>query len=194
MNRRDSEQAAHNLVSRLPDDGDAVLRVRAETIRVTFEQIELAGVEAANLNQNGVPTNLNNNNTYSRLMGLTGVGANAASNLNSTINSGTQAMANNLTGNAQAVGSDITGVGNAQAAGTVGQANAYGGALQGAGNAIGGAMSLSSLLGAQNASNSGGTSGAFNVGNPYAGAGGNTGFIGAQNTYDPYSNQLQAPS
>lgn len=161
------------------------------TASQAFNDVYNRALTSYQTNQNNF--NTNNNNTYSRLSGLAGLGANSAGNLNSTLNSGTQAMANNLTGNAQVVGNDLTGVGNAQAAGTVGQANAYGGAIQNGANAIGGTMTLAQLFGANNSSSSG-TSGAFTAGNPYAGAGANTGFIGSQNTYDPYSNQLQEPS
>ena len=131
------------------------------------------------------------NNQFSRLSSLAGLGENAAGSLNGILNSGSQAMANNLTGNAQVVGNDLMGVGNAQAAGTVGSANAYGGALTGATGAIGSGLTLSALLGAQNSSNNGATSGAFNVGNPYAGAGGNSGFIGGLSTYDSLGDSLQ---
>lgn len=97
--------------------------------------------------------NTSQNNLYNRLLGLTGVGENAAGTLNSNINSGTQSLASLLTGNAQAVGNDIMGVGNANASGTIGRANAYGGALQTGAGALGGAYTLAGLLGAQNASN-----------------------------------------
>lgn len=151
--------------------------------------------------------NTNNNNTYSRLSGLAGLGANSAGNLNSTLNSGTQAMANNLTGNAQIVGSDLMGVGNSQAAGTIGQANAYGGALTGATGAIGGGLTLSALLGASNASNSSNTyvpsvnngsfsySGGTEAGTGYAPAASGAGLWGNPAAYpqapnDPYAGQL----
>lgn len=128
------------------------------TASQAFNDVYNRALTSYQTNQNNY--NTNNTNTFNRLSGLAGLGANAASNLNSITNSGTQAMANNLTGNAQIVGNDITGVGNAQAAGTVGQANAYGGALQTGAGALGGAMTLQALLGAQNASNSGGGGGA----------------------------------
>lgn len=127
------------------------------TASQAFNDVYNRALTSYQTNQNNF--NTNNNNTYSRLSGLAGLGQNAASSLNSITNSGTQAMANNLTGNAQVVGNDLMGVGNAQAAGTVGQANAYGGALQTGAGALGGAMTLQGLFGAQNASNSGGGGG-----------------------------------
>jgi hypothetical protein len=73
--------------------------------------------------------------TLSSLMGVAGLGQNAAANTGN--NSAT--VSNGIAGT-------ITGAGNAQAAGTIGQANALSGAAQGAGNAY----FLSSLMGKNN--------------------------------------------
>jgi hypothetical protein len=104
-------------------------------------------------NQNNF--NTNNSNLYSRLFGIAGLGQNAASSLNNVQQQGTNSLTGNLLATAQLQGSDITGIGNAQAAGTIGQANAIGGALSNGANAIGQGVTLSSLLGARNASNPG---------------------------------------
>lgn len=109
-------------------------------------------------NQNNF--NTNNNNTYSRLSGLAGLGQGAASSLNSVQQSGTNNLTGNLLGTAQIQGNDLMGIGNAQAAGTIGQANAIGGAIGNGANAIGQGVTLSSLLGARNASNPSGPAGA----------------------------------
>lgn len=102
-------------------------------------------------NQNNF--NQNNSNLYSRLFGVSQLGQGAASSLNSAQQAGTNNLTGNLLGTAQIQGNDLMGVGNAQAAGTIGQANALGGALSGGANAIGQGITLSSLLGARNASN-----------------------------------------
>jgi hypothetical protein len=135
----------------------------------------------------GYQTNFNTfntgqNNLYNRLMGVSQLGAGSAANLNSVQQQGTNALANSMMGTAQLQGQDIMGGANAQAAGTIGANNALVGGLTGAANALGGAMGLQSILGAQNAG-SGQSSGAFQAGNPFAGAGGNSNFIGGLNTY-----------
>lgn len=99
--------------------------------------------------QSQYTTNLNSqqtqqNNIFSRLSAIAGLGQNAASN---TGTAGTQLG----TGAAQA----IAGAGASQAAGTVGSANALGSAVSGAGNAF----ALSSILGNNGAG--GGTSSPF---------------------------------
>lgn len=105
-------------------------------------------------NQNNF--NTNNSNLYNRLFGTAQLGQGAASSLNNVQQSGTNNLTGNLLGTAQIQGNDLMGVGNAQAAGTIGQANALGGAISGGANAIGQGVTLSSLLGARNASNPGG--------------------------------------
>jgi hypothetical protein len=102
-------------------------------------------------NQNNF--NTNNNNLYNRLFGVSGLGQNAASSLNSIQQAGTNNLTGNLLGTAQLQGNDLMGIGNAQAAGTIGQADAIGGAIGNGANAIGQGVTLSSLLGAHNASN-----------------------------------------
>ena len=78
----------------------------------------------------------NQNNTYQRLLGLSGLGLNAAQGSGQLI---------------QGIGGDIASLygqmGAAQAQGTIGAANAYGSILPGIANSIGGGYSLSSLLG-----------------------------------------------
>lgn len=93
------------------------------------------------------------NDLFNRLYSTTGLGANAAANLNSSTGNTTNALASGIMGNAQIVGNDIMGVGNAQAAGTVGSANALTAGIGGAANAIGQGVSLQSILGAMNSSN-----------------------------------------
>lgn len=93
------------------------------------------------------------NDLFNRLYSTTGLGANAAANLNNVTAGSTNALQSGILGNATQIGNDIMGVGNAQAAGTVGAANALQGGLQGAGNAIGQGISLQSILGAMNTSN-----------------------------------------
>jgi len=153
----------------------------------------LASTDYGNLfNQalSGYQTNFNTFNTqqneaYSRLMGLSGQGASSAAALNNVQQGGTNALANSLMGTAQEQGGYYTGAANAQAAGTIGSTNALVGGLSGAANAFGGAMTLNSILGAQNSSNAGGpTSGTFagGSGNPNAA---NQSFIGGLNTNEP---------
>ena len=152
----------------------------------------LASTDYGNLfNQalSGYQTNFNTFNTqqneaYNRLMGLSGQGASSAAALNNVQQQGTNALANSIQGTATQQAQDYIGAANAQAAGTIGSTNALVGGLSGAANALGGGLTLSSILGAQNSS-SGQTSGAFNVGNPYAGAGQNSSFIGGLNTNEP---------
>jgi hypothetical protein len=121
----------------------------------------LASTDYGNLfNQalSGYQTNFNTFNTqqneaYSRLMGLSGQGASSAAALNNVQQGGTNALANSLMGTAQEQGGYYTAAANAQAAGTIGSTNALVGGLSGAANAFGGAMTLNSILGAQNSSN-----------------------------------------
>lgn len=96
----------------------------------------------------------NQNNLYNRLSGATNTGLNAVNNLNSVQSSGTNALANTITGTAAQQGQDLMGAGQAQAAGTVGGTNALVGGLTGLGGTIGQGITLQSLLGARNASNS----------------------------------------
>ncbi len=93
------------------------------------------------------------NDLFNRLYSTTGLGANAAANLNSVTAGSTNALTGGILENAKIVGNDIMGVGNAQAAGTVGSANALNAGITGAGNALGQGVSLSMLLGARNSSN-----------------------------------------
>jgi hypothetical protein len=123
----------------------------------------------------------NQNNLYNRLSGATNTGLNAVNNLNNVTQSGTNALTAGIMDTAKTQGQDIMGAGQAQAAGIVGSTNALTAGLGGAGNAIGQGVTLQGILGAQNASNSGNTSGAFDVGNPYASSG-NTGFINSLST------------
>lgn len=99
--------------------------------------------------------NTNQNNLYNRLSGATGLGENAANNLNALQVGGNENIARNDISNAQLVGNDIMQVGNAQAAGIVGSTNALTQGIAGAGNALGQGLSLQSILGAQNASGTG---------------------------------------
>lgn len=93
------------------------------------------------------------NDLFNRLYSTTGLGANAAANLNSVTAGSTNALSSGILGNATQVGNDIMGVGNAQAAGTIGSSNALVGGIAGAGNAIGQGVSLQGILGAMNSSN-----------------------------------------
>lgn len=95
------------------------------------------------------------NDLFNRLYSTTGLGANAAANLNATSAGTSNALASGLMGNAEIVGNDIMGVGNAQAAGTIGSSNALIGGITGAGNSIGKMFSLRGLLGAHNTSGEG---------------------------------------
>jgi hypothetical protein len=152
----------------------------------------LASTDYGNLfNQalSGYQTNFNTFNTqqneaYNRLAGVSQLGASSAAGLNNVQQAGTNALANSIQGTAQQQGQYYVGAGNAQAAGTVGSTNALVGGLTGLGQAGAG---ISNILGAQNAS-SGQTSGTFNVGNPYAGNGGATNFIGSMGTNPGYTN------
>jgi hypothetical protein len=78
----------------------------------------------------------NQNNTYQRLLGLSGLGLNAAQGSGQLISG---------------IGGDIASLygqmGAAQAQGTIGAANSYGSILPGIANSIGGGFSLGSLLG-----------------------------------------------
>lgn len=92
------------------------------------------------------------NNLYNFTAGTSQLGENAASNLNSNLQSGANNLANiNLTG-ANQYGSDIIGGANATASGIVGSANALNGAITGGANALGQGVTLGQLLGAQNTS------------------------------------------
>jgi hypothetical protein len=102
--------------------------------------------------------NTSNNNLYNRLFGLSQQGANATANLNAVQAGTTNNLTSNLLGGAQLQGNDIMGIGNAQAAGTVGSANALNSGITGGANSLGQGITLAQLLGAQNASNSGGGS------------------------------------
>jgi hypothetical protein len=107
--------------------------------------------------------NTTQNNLYNRLFGVSQQGANSAANLNNVTAGTTNNLSQNLLGGAQLQGNDIMGVGNAQAAGTVGGANALNAGITGGANAIGQGITLSQLLGAQNASNSGGSTPQYNA-------------------------------
>lgn len=90
--------------------------------------------------QSQYTTNLNSlesqqNNIFSRLSAIAGLGQNAASQVG---NNGAQLS----TGAAQA----IAGAGASQAAGTVGSANAIAGGLSGAGNTLGSYLTLGNML------------------------------------------------
>lgn len=148
-------------------------------------------LQAYDTNQNTY--NTNRNTAYGMLTGATQLGQNAAESQNATQAGLTNSLASNITGNQQVANQDLLGGAQAQAAGIVGGTNALTSGLSGAGNALGQAATLQGILGAQNASNQQ-TSGGFYGGNPYAGTGQNSGFIGGLNTYDPYSNALQGPS
>lgn len=102
------------------------------------------------------------NDLFNRLYSTTGLGANAAANLNSVSANTSNALAGGLMENAKTVGNDIMGVGNAQAAGTVGASNALTAGITGAGNAIGQGFSLKGLLGAMNSSNPNAGAGTYN--------------------------------
>jgi hypothetical protein len=97
--------------------------------------------------------NTGQNNLYSRLYGATALGANAATSLNNVTQSGTA----NLTGDIMSTGQQqaglIAGTGTAQAGGIVGGSNALTAGIGGVGNAIGQGLTLQSILGARNASN-----------------------------------------
>jgi hypothetical protein len=92
--------------------------------------------------QSGYNTFLNNqNNTYSRLLGVSGQGLQAAGG-----------AGNLISGIGGDVASLIGGKGAAAAGGTLGQANAYGSIFPGIANSITGGLTLSSLLGNNNSS------------------------------------------
>jgi hypothetical protein len=108
-------------------------------------------LQAFNTNENTYYTN--QNNAFNKLYSTTGLGQNAAENLNSTQAGLTNALANSITGNQQVANQDLMGGAQAQAAGTVGGTNALTSGLAGAGSAIGQGVTLQGILGASNASN-----------------------------------------
>lgn len=160
----------------------------------TYQNAFQNALQGFNTNENTYYQN--QANAYNRLSGATQLGQNAAESQNSTQAGLTNSLANSITGNQQVANQDLLGGAQAQAAATIGGTNALTSGLAGAGSALGQGISLQGILGAQNASNSGNTSGGFYGGNPYAGAGQNSSFIGGlgSSTYDPYSNALQGPS
>ncbi|MGH9452353.1 MAG: hypothetical protein ACRD2O_00105 [Terriglobia bacterium] len=100
--------------------------------------------------------NTSQNNLYNRLQGLTSTGLSAAGSLGSLQQAGANSLSNIYMNSAQQVGQDITGIGQAQAAGTVGGANALNSGITAGANTLAQAITLQQLLGAQNASNTGG--------------------------------------
>lgn len=103
--------------------------------------------------------NSNNNNLYNRLYGVSALGQNSASSLNSNLQSGAQNQGNIDVSTGQIVGNDMMGVGNAQASGIIGSNNALMQGLAGGANSVNQALTLQQLLGAQNASNKAASSG-----------------------------------
>lgn len=100
-------------------------------------------------NQNNF--NANNNNLFSRLYGVSALGQNSASSLNSNLQAGAQNTGNIDLTTGQIVGNDIMGVGNARASGIIGGNNALTQGLAGAAGAVNQGLTLQQLLGAQNA-------------------------------------------
>lgn len=111
-------------------------------------------LQAYNTNENSFYQN--QNNAYNRLTGATQLGQNAAESQNATQAGLTNSLASNITGNQQVANQDLLGGAQAQAAGIVGGTNALTSGLAGAGSAIGQGLTLQGILGARNASNSGG--------------------------------------
>ena len=104
-------------------------------------------------NENFNVYNTSQNNLYSRLAGLTNTGLSAAGSLSNAQLGGANSLANVNMGAAQQIGGYLTGSGQAAAAGTVGSANALSNGISGGLNALGQGVTLSGLIGAQNASN-----------------------------------------
>lgn len=97
----------------------------------------------------------NQNNTYNRLMGITGVGQNAAGqSANLTMNTG------------QDIASLLAQQGAAAAGGTIGSANAWTNALGGIANSLAGGFTLGSLNGNSNVGPQ--WAGGYNMGPPLA--------------------------
>ena len=85
--------------------------------------------------------NTNNNNLYSRLLGVSSLGANSAANLNSVTAGSTNALTNGLFQSAGMQGNDLMNAATASAGGIVGGTNALTSGISGALNGFGGAAS-----------------------------------------------------
>jgi hypothetical protein len=118
-----------------------------------YQQVYNNALQAYNTNF-GV-YNTTQQNLYNNLLGVSSLGANSAANLNSVNAGTTNSLANNITGNQQIVGNDLLGSATALAGGTIGSANALNSGIGGAANSLGSGITLSQILGAHNASNSG---------------------------------------
>ena len=93
----------------------------------------------------------NQNNLYNRLMGATGTGLSATGQFTGLQQQGANSLSNIYMGTGQEVGNEMIGAGQALAGGTVGSSNSLWGGI---GGAAGGATnSISTLMGAHNASN-----------------------------------------
>ena len=97
-------------------------------------------LESYQANQNNY--NTNNNNVYSRLMGVSDLGQNSTTNLNANLQQGAQNQGNIDMTSAQLVGQQLTNAGAARASGIVGSSNALTSGISGLGNSIASTLML----------------------------------------------------
>lgn len=125
------------------------------TAASNYQNVFQNALNAYNTNY-GVHSN-EQNSLFNRLYSTAGLGESTAQGLANVNQAGTANLTGNIFNTAELAGQDRMGGATARAGGIVGGANALGGAISGGANALGQGISLSSILGARNASNQGST-------------------------------------
>ena len=128
------------------------------TAASNYQNVFNNALSAYNTNY-GVHSN-EQNALFNRLYSAAGLGENAETSLANVNQAGTGNLTSNIFNTAELAGQDRMGGATARAGGIVGGANALIGGISGGANALGQGISLQSILGARNASNSN-TSGGY---------------------------------